>query len=123
MSQFLLKEGQGLQALPKMNFVSLVLHGLGAISVHSNTVAVRIFIASSILMLTSFLGIFIVLCIKYFTHLAIPGWVSNVLLGLAILLVQSFTISLFLIFVVLNHRGQRLFIPALDYKELVNRSF
>jgi polyisoprenyl-phosphate glycosyltransferase len=103
----------------KMNMISLILHGLSAVSVHMDIVAVRLLIGSIFLITLSMMGILNVLIIKYLTDLAIPGWATNITIGLTIILMQAFLISLILVFLILNHRTQILFIPIYDYKKYV----
>lgn len=119
-----IERGKRLAGKSKMNLVALVLHGLSAIAVHSSVVVVRVFLASASLILLSLIGIITAIIIKFMTDLAIPGWISTVILGFALVVIQSLMISLFLIFVLLNHRTQKLFIPAKNYKDyllMVNR--
>jgi len=105
----------------KMNFTTLVLHGLSAVSVHIDLVAVRLLVASIGFILVSILAILTVIGIKMFTVLAIPGWTSFVVLGLIIVVMQAFLISLFLTFNILNLRSQKLFIPYFDYKDFITQ--
>lgn len=113
------QRGKRLVGKSKMNFTSLVLHGLSAISVHMDLVAVRLLVASVGFILVSVMAILVVIGIKVFTTLAIPGWTSFVVLGLIIVVMQAFLISLFLTFNILNLRSQKLFIPFFDYKEFI----
>ncbi len=103
----------------KMNFISLVMHGLSAISVYTDTLAVRILLSSLGLIFIALITIFIVAGIRLFTPFAIPGWASFVVIGILIIIFQAFMISLFLVFNVLNYRTQQHFIPALEYKKFI----
>lgn len=103
--------------LSKMNFISLVLHGLGAISVFLELVASRLLILSFFLILFSSAIILVVLIIKSFTDLAIPGWASSILSSMIGILLQGFLLSLFTIFLFLSSQSQRKLIPAYHYKE------
>jgi polyisoprenyl-phosphate glycosyltransferase len=103
----------------KMNFFALVIHGLSAIAVYTDVLAVRILISTFGLITISLIGIFVVTGIRFFTPLAIPGWASFVVLSFLILIFQAFLISLLLLFNVLNYRTQRHFIPALEYKKFI----
>ncbi len=102
----------------KMNFVSLILHGLSAISVLIDTTAVRILIFS--ILMSGFAVAFI--CVILFLKLignATPGWASTLSSTLLIVMMQSFLISLFLVFMVLQYRTQQHFIPAIHYRDFV----
>jgi glycosyltransferase involved in cell wall biosynthesis len=101
----------------KMNFTSLILHGLGAIAVFLEQVASRLLILSFTLILVAVVGIVVIIGIRYFTNLAIPGWASTILSSMLIVLLQGFLLSLFTIFLFLSSQSQRKFIPAFHYKE------
>jgi glycosyltransferase involved in cell wall biosynthesis len=101
----------------KMNFTSLLIHGLGAIAVFIEVIASRLLIFSLLLIGVSLLAILAVVGIRTFTHLAIPGWTSTVVSAMLIVLLQSFLLSLFTIFLYLSSQSQRKFIPAHHYKD------
>jgi len=105
----------------KMNLASLVMHGLSAISVHMDIVAVRLFLASLGLIGLSIIGMGIVVGIRLFTALAIPGWATNVTVGLTIILMQAFLMSFLLVFLILTYRTQKLFVPRSDYAGFILR--
>ncbi|TAH11121.1 MAG: glycosyltransferase [Runella slithyformis] len=104
----------------KMNFVSLVLHGLSTISVLIDVAAVRILILSIGMSVAALLVIFLVLFLKWINN-ASPGWASTLSSALLIVVLQSFLISLFLVFMVLQYRTQQQFIPMLQYKDFVEK--
>ncbi|QRR02802.1 glycosyltransferase [Dyadobacter sandarakinus] len=104
----------------KMNFVSLVLHGLSAISVLVDTTAVRILILSIFMSGLAITFIIIILFLKIIGN-ATPGWASTLGSALIILMLQFFLISLFLVFMVLQYRSQQNFIPALHYRDFVEK--
>jgi polyisoprenyl-phosphate glycosyltransferase len=101
----------------KMNFTSLLIHGLGAIAVFIEVIASRLLIFSLSLIGISLLAIVAVVGIRTFTHLAIPGWTSTVVSAMLIVLLQSFLLSLFTIFLYLSSQSQRKFIPAHHYND------
>lgn len=103
----------------KMNFISLIIHGLSAISVYTDTLAVRSLLVTFAAICVALCGIITVACIRFFTPLAIPGWASFVTLSFLIIIFQAFLISLLLIFSVLSYRTQSRFIPALSYKSYI----
>jgi hypothetical protein len=64
------------------------------------------------------------ICIILFLKLignATPGWASTLGSTLIILMLQSFLISLFLVFMVLQYRSQQHFIPAIHYRDFVDK--
>lgn len=101
----------------KMNFHSLLIHGLGAIAVFVEIIASRLLIFSLVLIGISLLAILALVGIRSFTDLAIPGWTSTVVSAMLIILLQSFLLSLFTIFLYLSSQSQRKFIPARHYKD------
>lgn len=113
-------KGKRLHGTSKMNFTSLVFHGLSAVAVHADTMAVRLVVASFILICLSILSILTVSFFKFFTPYASPGWATTVVTGFTSVIMQSFLISLLLLFIVMIYRTQRMFIPALDYKDFVD---
>ena len=101
----------------KMNFHSLLIHGLGAIAVFIEIIASRLLIFSLVSIGISLLAILALVGIRSFTDLAIPGWTSTVVSAMLIILLQSFLLSLFTIFLYLSSQSQRKFIPARHYKD------
>lgn len=109
------RRGHRLAGKSTMNFVSLVTHGLSAISVYGDTVGARLLIASCLLIVLSILGIFVATFIRLTTTFAIPGWTSYVVGIFLIIMIQSVILSLFFIFIVLGGRNSISFIPQRDY--------
>lgn len=99
----------------KMSFTSLVIHGLSAISVHSDVVGVRMLAATLTLTLVSMVLAGIVVAVRLFTDLAVPGWATYVTAFLAVILLQSVTLSFFFSFIVLSGRENATFLPERDY--------
>ncbi len=116
-----LERGKRLAGKSKMNFTSLVLHGLSAVAVHADTMAVRLMLFCVFLVTISVFSIAVVAILKFFTPFASPGWATTVVTGFTSLIMQSFLVSLLLLFVVLMYRTQKLFIPAKDYSDYISR--
>ncbi|RDB04555.1 glycosyltransferase [Runella aurantiaca] len=114
------ERGKRLAGESKMNFVSLVLHGLSTVSVLIDVAAVRILIFSIGMSLVALFIIFVVLFLKWMDH-ATPGWASTLSSALLIVVLQSFLISLFLVFMVLQYRTQQQFIPVLQYRDFIEK--
>jgi len=93
------------------------MHGLGAIAVFIEVIASRLLIFSLLLIGISLLAILALLGIRTFTDMAIPGWTSTVASAMLIILLQSFLLSLFTIFLYLSSQSQRKFIPAHHYRD------
>jgi polyisoprenyl-phosphate glycosyltransferase len=105
----------------KMNFTSLVVHGLSGISVYAEVIFVRLLFLTLALFLLSCFSIALVLSLRLFfpPQYATPGWATTVSFGVLILLVQTLSFTLSFILMLLNSRVQRLVIPIADYKYYV----
>jgi hypothetical protein len=99
----------------KMSFQSLVMHGLGSIAVFLERVTSRLLIFSFVLIIVGILIILLIVFIRSFTDLAIPGWASTIVSSMLIVLLQGFLLSLFTVFLFLSFQSQHKFIPAHHY--------
>jgi polyisoprenyl-phosphate glycosyltransferase len=103
----------------RMDYVSLMVHGLSAISVYGDVIGVRALIATFALAVASVILIVIAILIRSLTTLAIPGWATYVV-GLAfIVFLQSVTIAFSFIFLILSGRNTYSFLPRRDYHHFV----
>ena len=109
------QRGFRLAGQSRMNYVSLVVHGLSAISVYGDVIGARALIASLGLATLSLVGIIVVILIKSMTTLSIPGW-ATYSVGIAlIILLQSITISAGFAFLILSGRNTFSFLPQRDH--------
>src|SRR5262249_34330459 len=60
-----------------MNFVSLVAHGLSAISVYREVIGVRLLVLAICLALVAVAGLVTTVFLRLNTNLAIPGWATS----------------------------------------------
>lgn len=116
-----LERGRRLAGESKMNFVSLVLHGLSAVSVLIDTTAVRLVLFCVLMSAAASVGIGLLLFLKFFTNTSVPGWTSYLISSFLIVILQAFLISLLLVFIVLSYRTQPQFIPARQFQDFVER--
>jgi polyisoprenyl-phosphate glycosyltransferase len=106
---------------PRMNYVSLVMHGLSAISVFSEVVSVRVLLATLYLGLAAVTGILTVAGIRLLTPWAIPGWATYTT-GLLIVVLLLIVMFAFLFsFTVLFDRKSAAMLPARDYAFFIDR--
>ena len=98
-----------------MNFVSLVTHGLSAISVYSDVVGVRLLVLSVLLALMTLGGMTGAVIVRLATNLAIPGWASYTVGILLILFVQAVMAAFVFSFAILGSRHGTTFLPRRDY--------
>jgi glycosyltransferase involved in cell wall biosynthesis len=109
------QRSERLRGRSKMNFVSLVTHGLSAISVYSDVVGVRLLVMSAVLAILTLGGILATLIVRLTTDLAIPGWATYTIGLLLILLVQVVMAAFVFSFMVLGARHGSPFLPRRDY--------
>lgn len=116
-----LNRDKRLSGQSQMNFVSLVAHGLSAMSVYSQTIGVRLLMAALVLMLTGAIALGVVAISSFGTTLAIPRWITSASGLLVLVLLQVFMISLMFTFGILAGRSSQPFIPVRDCPLFVAR--
>lgn len=116
------ERGQRYSGRSNMNFNKLVLHGLSSFSVYIESVIVRVLIASfgAILLLVSSLAL--VLYIRAYTPLAIPGWASFLFAILFNVILTLFFFNLVIILSHLNARKNPVMSPMHFFRDLINWS-
>jgi polyisoprenyl-phosphate glycosyltransferase len=112
--------GKRLAGRSSMNFVSLITHGMSAISVHAEAVGSRMLVAASLFAAIILSGMLAVVAIRVLTNLAIPGWASFVFGLLALLLSQTFFVALFFAGTIMHGRNSYTFVPSRDHDQLVD---
>ncbi len=112
--------GQRYAGKSQMNFTSLIVHGLSAISVYADTIFVRLLLATlGLVVLTAIaIGTTLILRLLFPEH-ATPGWATTVSFGMIIIFLQVLFTTLTSILMLLNNRVQRLVLPAVDFKPYV----
>jgi hypothetical protein len=106
--------GRRIAGASRMNFVSLVMHGLSAVSVFADIVGVRLLIASVGGSLVAALGIAAAIAVRVFTDAAIPGWATYSAGILTVILIQMLTMAACFTFLTLSSRTAPTFIPHRD---------
>jgi polyisoprenyl-phosphate glycosyltransferase len=109
-----IKRGYRIAGKSKMNFVSLVTHGLSSVSVFADVVGVRLLIGSLAASLPAAIGITIIVCIRLFTHKAIPGWATVASGTLGIIMIQLVIMATCFTFFLLSARTAPTFVPRRD---------
>jgi len=104
-----------------MNLVSLVVHGLSAMSVYSDTIFVRILLVAAFTAGISTAGIIAVTTIRFTTDLAVPGWATTAVGNLLIILLQTVVIIAAASLPMLAGRSSRPIIPILDSQPYIVR--
>lgn len=103
----------------KLNFVSLVGHGLSAISVFAETVSIRVILAILSVVVVACALLLMALGIRFFTDLAIPGWTTNVAGFLLVIVLQMLTVAVSLTLSVFFSRNTLSFLPIRDYRHFI----
>jgi hypothetical protein len=98
----------------RMNFVSLVVHGLSAMSVHTDTIFVRVLLGASLIAGLSLLGILAITIIRLATDLAIPGWATAAAGDFLIILTQTLVTIVATSLLMLARRSSQPIVPAID---------
>lgn len=104
-----------------MDFISLVIHGMSALFANQEIVGTRFIVLGLLITVVLFALMCAVVMVKIFTHLAIPGWATNVIGLLLILVSQAFIASFILVFSIMMNRSQLGFLPIRDYGYFVRR--
>jgi glycosyltransferase involved in cell wall biosynthesis len=116
-----LARGTRLAGHSKMNFVSLLVHGLSAISVFSDVVGARLLAVAALAILVAVVLVAVVAGVRLFTDLAIPGWATYVTGILLIVVAQALIVSLALAFIIVNGRAVPSFLPIRDAAFFIDR--
>lgn len=115
----LLNRGTRYAGQSKMNFTSLVLHGLSSISVYFDFLSVRILKLSLLGVGFCFVSVLGVLYVKFFTDSSIPGWTSSLILIISSIILQLFSVTLIVLLLQLSSR-KNIIAPNPDkYKEFI----
>jgi hypothetical protein len=103
----------------RMNLASLVVHGLSAMSVHTDMIFVRVLLVASVVASVAGFGIIGVAAIRIATDLAIPGWATSSVGDLLIILLQTLVIVVAASLTMLAGRSNRPIVPIVDCKRFV----
>ena len=110
---------QTVKGRSRMNFVDLVVHGLGAISVYGEIVGVRLLVLACLLVALALLGAAATVIVRLATDWAVPGWATYTLGLLVILLTLGIMLAAVFSFVILAGRQGSSFLPCRDYSYFI----
>ncbi|MEX1349372.1 MAG: glycosyltransferase [Desulfobacterales bacterium] len=114
--------GERIAGKSRMNYTSLIVHGMSAISVFGETVAVRLLCVVSLLMLFTIGGLFTSVLIRFCTDLAIPGWATNLTGILGIVMLNLLLLAIFSVLMMLNSRDRLSFLPIRDWQYFIEKT-
>jgi hypothetical protein len=109
-----LPRGRRLAGESKMNFVSLLIHGLSAMSVFSDQVSARLLTAAVSFAALAMALIGVTAGIRWFTDLAIPGWATFTVGLLLLLVVQLLSFATLFAFLIASRRSSVNFLLTRD---------
>jgi len=114
-----IERGKRYAGSSKMDIDNLILHGLSAVAVFLDIVSIRLLRATFAIIFLILCSMLVVLGVRVFTDLPIPGWATYVMIGLSTVLMQALLICLVLGLIILHYRTQKLFIPAIDFRDYI----
>jgi hypothetical protein len=114
MKRIALDRATRLRGNSRMNFVSLVVHGLSAMAVFGQTIAVRLLIVTLSLAALAVLGLTGVILLRFFSDLAIPGWATSAAGLLSVLLLQVLLAATIFALSLLASRSAQTVVPIRD---------
>ncbi|MCU1336234.1 MAG: glycosyl transferase family 2 [Bryobacterales bacterium] len=109
-----LPRGRRLAGESKMNFVSLLIHGLSAMSVFSDQVSARLLTGAVGFAILAMGLIGVTAGIRWFTDLAIPGWATFTVGLLLLLVVQLLSFATLFAFLIASRRSSVNFLLTRD---------
>jgi hypothetical protein len=113
--------GRRLVGQSKMNFLSLVIHGLSAIAVFRDRVGVRLLVACAAALGLTLAALGGGLCLHLAGRWTVPSGLAVGGSLLAVLLTQLLMLTLVFTFIVLGGRESASFLPVRDYAFFVSR--
>jgi polyisoprenyl-phosphate glycosyltransferase len=113
--------GYRIAGASRMNFTSLLAHGLSAISVFADVVGMRLLVASGLLVALAGAAMTAAIGVRIFTDLAIPGWATSAAGILLVVILQALLMSVAFAFLILQSRNQLAFLPIRDHAYFVDR--
>jgi polyisoprenyl-phosphate glycosyltransferase len=109
-----LPRGRRLAGKSKMNFVSLLIHGLSAMSVFSDQVSARLLTAAVGFAVVAMGLMGVTAGVRWFTDLAVPGWATFTVGLLLVLVVQSLSFATLFAFLIAGRRSSLNFLLTRD---------
>jgi glycosyltransferase involved in cell wall biosynthesis len=106
----------------QMNFVSLVTHGLSAMSVFGDRIGVRLLLVACAITLVAFLSAVGFFGWQMTTGAGLVGWAPYAALALLLLVFLTFATSLGFVFIILAGRGTAGFLPFRDYANYISHT-
>ena len=103
----------------KLSLSGLIMHGLSAVAVFSDRLAMRMIIACFWLFFGCVVAIVLSVAIKLFTEYATPNWATSLVFGFSIISMILIVICLQMLFSFFGQKIQGKIIPRISYNELI----
>jgi polyisoprenyl-phosphate glycosyltransferase len=116
------ERGLRYQGRSKMNFVSLVRHGLSALAVHSELIAVRLLVATGALGVVSVALLIVCVLIRLCTQLVVPRWATYISAFIVIIILQCLSITFSFTIHTFSDLNSTSFLPVRDYTYFIANS-
>jgi polyisoprenyl-phosphate glycosyltransferase len=113
------ERGARLEGPPRMDLVSLVVHGLSAMAVFGDRIGVRLLIVVSAGMVLTVTALAMVIAVRVGTDLAVPGWATYATGLLLVILTQMLLVIVVFVFVILASRNATNVLPTRDYVHIM----
>jgi polyisoprenyl-phosphate glycosyltransferase len=114
-----IERGRRIAGRSRMNLVRLIVHGLSALSVHTDLIFARVLLAAAAVAAAAAAGIVAVAMIRFGTRLAVPGWATVVSGDLLIVLVQTLVVVVAATLTMLAGRSNRPIVPIPDARQFI----
>jgi polyisoprenyl-phosphate glycosyltransferase len=103
----------------RMNLIGLIVHGLSALSVHTDMIFVRVLLGAGAIAVAAVLGMIAVTVARFATNAAIPGWATTAAGDLLIILLQTFVVVVAATLTILAQRSNRPLVPIVDAGQFI----
>jgi glycosyltransferase involved in cell wall biosynthesis len=113
--------GHRLGGASHMNFISLVVHGLSALSVYGHIIGVRLLVVTGTLIALDGMALLAILGARFVSASPLPQWMPYVAATLFLLLFQAVTAAVVFVFIMLSSRQGASVIPLRDCGYFVRR--
>ena len=101
------------------SLVTNIIHGLSAYAVHADVVGVRIVMATFGVGIATLFAILVVIAKRFMFDYFVPGWTSLVVIILGVAVIQSFMAAIFMAFMIISVKTQRVIIPSIDFEKYI----
>ena len=113
------ERGTRFHGKPKMNFVSLLIHGLSAISVFLDIFLVRLLCGLAVVMAGALIATAIIIFIRFFTDFATAGWATAAAGPLVVVFLTSLFVAALATLGLLSNRSALQTVPFTDASRFI----